>query len=223
MHDTGRTGGRRVRGLVTVIALAGLALPASAPAQEYQATVTPATVELTGYFGAIFPMSVLGSQGDTLKADQSTKPAVAASLEYWFGGGFGLGIAGGLASPGLALTTADAGTGEQEAVDLGSVDYLHGEALLLWRPQFTSSAAVLLPYFGAGAGIRHLSFEDGSGFEDGSDVTIVLNAGTQIWVSERVHVRLDVRDLISSYEGGPFESSDMQHDLFVQVGLGLGL
>lgn len=223
MHDTGRTGRRRASGMTAVIAVAALAFPGGATAQAYQATVTPPTAELTGYFGAIFPMSVLGSQGDTLKADLSTKPAFGASLEYWFGGGFGLGVAGGLASPELALTTADVGTGEQDVVDLGTVDYLHGEALLLWRPQFTSAAAVLLPYFGAGAGIRRLAFEDGSGFEDSSDVTIVLNAGTQIWVSEGVHLRLDVRDLISSYEGGPFESSDLQHDLFVQVGLGLGL
>lgn len=223
MHDTGRTGRRRASGLIAVIAVAGLAFPAGAASQEYQATVTPPTVELTGYFGAMFPMSVLGSQGDTLKADLSTKPAFGASLEYWFGGGFGLGVAGGLASPDLALTTADTGTGQQDVLELGSVDYLHAEALLLWRPQLTSSAAVLLPYFGAGAGIRRLAFEDDSGFEDGSDVTIVLNAGTQIWVSEGVHLRLDVRDLISSYEGGPFESSDLQHDLFVQVGLGLGL
>lgn len=223
MHDTGRTGRRRASGLIAVIAVAALAFPAGASAQAYQATVTPPTAELTGYFGGIFPMSVLGSQGDTLKADLSTKAAFGASFEYWFGGGFGLGVAGGLASPELALTTADVGTGEQDVIDLGTVDYLHGEALLLWRPQFTSSAAVLLPYFGAGAGIRRLDFEDGSGFEDGSDVTIVLNAGTQIWVSESVHLRLDVRDLISSYEGGPFESSDLQHDLFVQVGLGLGL
>lgn len=223
MQNTGRTGRRRARGLVAVSAAAVIALPAGATAQEYQAEVTPPTVELTGYFGAIFPMSGLGSQGDTLKADLSTKPAFGAGLEYWFGGGFGLGVSGGLASPGLVLTTVDTGTGQQEAIDLGTVDYLHGEALLLWRPQFTSSAAVLLPYFGAGAGIRRLDFEEASGFEDGSDVTIVLNAGTQVWVSERVHVRLDIRDLISSYEGGPFENSNLQHDLFVQVGLGVGL
>lgn len=223
MHDTGRTGRRRAGGLAAVIAAVGFTLPAGAQAQAYQAAVTPATVELTGYFGAIFPMSVLGSQGDTLKADLSTKPAFGASLETWLGGGFGLGVSGGLASPRLALTTADAETGEQDVVDLGTVDYLHGEALLLWRPQFTSSAAVLLPYFGAGAGIRRLDFEDGSGFEDGADVTIVMNAGTHIWVSERVHLRLDVRDLISSFEGGPFEGSDTQHDLFVQVGVGVGL
>lgn len=223
MHDTGRTGSRRASSLIAVISVAALALPTGAAAQAYQATVTPPTVELTGYLGAVFPMSVLGSQGDTLKADLSTKPAFGASLEYWFGGGFGLGVAGGLASPDLALTTADAGSGEQDVVELGTVDYLHGEALLLWRPQFTSSAAVLLPYFGAGVGMRRLDFEDGSGFENGSDVTVVLNAGTQIWVSDGVHLRLDVRDLISSYEGGPFDSSDLQHDLFVQVGLGLGL
>jgi len=223
VHDTGRTGGRRAGAPIAVIAIAAMAFPAGATAQAYNATVTPPTVELTGYVGAIFPMSVLGSQGDSLQAELSTKPAFGAGVEYWFGGDFGLGVTGGFASPDLALTTADAETGQQDRAELGTVDYLHGEALLLWRPRFTSSATVLLPYFGAGAGVRRLDFEDGSGFEDGSDVTLVLNAGTQIWVSEGVHLRLDIRDLISSYKGGPFASSDLQHDLFVQVGLGLGL
>ena len=223
MQNTGWRGRRLVGRLTATIIAAAFVFPATAAGQQYREVVVPATVELTAFGGAFLPMSVLGSQGDSLKADLSTKPAFGASLEYWFGGGFGIGVSGGLASPDLTLTTADLGTGQQDVADLGSVDYLHGEALLLWRPQLASSASVLLPYFGAGAGIRRLGFATDSGFEDTSDVTIVLNAGTQLWVSERVHLRLDVRDLISSFEGGPFESSDTQHDLFVQVGLGLGL
>lgn len=223
MQITGRRGRRRAGWLVAAIMTAGLALPSTGAGQSYLEDVTPPTVELTGFFGAVLPMSVLGSQGDSVQADLSTKPAFGASLEYWFGGGFGIGVAGGLASPNLSLSTVDPDTGSPDAVDLGTADYLHGEALLLWRPRLTSSASVLLPYFGAGAGIRRLDFASDSGFEDTSDVTIVLNAGTQVWVSDRIHLRLDVRDLISSFEGGPFEGSDLQHDLFVQVGLGLGL
>ena len=181
------------------------------------------TLELTAYAGLALPMSVLGAQGDTLQADLSTKPAFAAGLEFWFGNGFGIGVTGGLASPDLSRTTADSGTGIQNVTDLGTVDYLHGEALLLWRPQLRGSAAVLLPYFGAGAGVRRLGFDTGSGFEETTDITIALNAGTHVPLSSGVHLRLDVRDLISSYEGGPFEGSDIQHDLFVQVGLGFGL
>jgi len=223
VQNTGWRGRRRVGRLTATIITAAFVFPAAAAGQQYREVVVPVTVELTAFGGAFLPMSVLGSQGDTLKADLSTKPAFGASLEYWFGGGFGVGVSGGLASPDLSLTTVDTGTGQQDVAELGSVDYLHGEALLLWRPRLSSSASVLLPYFGAGAGIRRLDFATNSGFDDTSDVTIVLNAGTQLWVSERVHLRLDVRDLISSFEGGPFESSDTQHDMFVQVGLGLGL
>ena len=181
------------------------------------------TLELTGYVGLTLPMSVLGAQGDTLEAELSTKPSFSAGLELWFGNGFGIGVMGGLASPELSLTTADSETGMQDVAELGTADYLHGEAVLLWRPQLEGSAAVLLPYFGAGAGVRRLEFEADSGFEDTTDVTIVLNAGTHIPISDRIHLRLDLRDLISSFEGGPFEDSNLQHDIFAQVGLGIGL
>lgn len=222
MNILGWTGGRAA----AIAAIAALSLPAAAAGQQSMAVpAQPAaspTVELTGYVGVLLPMSKLGSQGDSLQAELSTRPAFAASLEFWFGGGFGLGIMGGYANPSLGLTAADVGTGSQTRDDLGTVDYLHGEALLLWRPELTGAAAVLLPYFGAGAGVRHLGFASDSGFEDTSDLVLVLNIGAQVRLSEAVHMRLDVRDLISSFQG-PFENSDQQHDVFAQVGFGIGL
>lgn len=222
MNILGRTGGRAA----TIAAIAALSLPAAAAGQQTMdipsQPAASSTVELTGYVGALLPMSRLGAEGDSLQAELSTRPAFGASLEFWFGGGFGLGIMGGYANPSLGLTSADADTGAQTQVALGTVDYLHGEALLLWRPELTGAAAVLLPYFGAGAGVRHLGFESDSGFEDTSDLVLVLNIGAHVQISEAVHMRLDVRDLISSFQG-PFEDSDQQHDLFVQVGFGIGL
>jgi opacity protein-like surface antigen len=179
------------------------------------------TIELTGYVGLLLPMSKLGSQGDSIQAELSTQPSFAAGLDVWFGGGFGLGLMGGYANPNVGLTSVDSGSGVQQQLDLGNADYLHGEAVLQWRPALRGSASVLLPYFGAGAGVRRLSFEGDSGFEDQTDLTLVLNAGAQIQLSEAVHMRLDVRDLVSSFQSGPFESSDQQHDLFAQVGVGV--
>jgi len=218
----GRLGGRAA----VIAAIGAVALPATAAAQQTMEVppaepTTSSTVELTGYVGVLLPMSKLGSQGDTLQAELSTRPAFAASLEFWFGGGFGLGVMGGYANPSLGFTAADTDTGSQTQIDLGTADYLHGEALLLWRPELTGAAAVLLPYFGAGAGVRHLSFESDSGFENTTDVTLVLNLGAQVQLSEAVHMRLDVRDLVSSFQG-PFEDSDQQHDVFAQVGFGIG-
>lgn len=222
MNILGWTGGRAA----AIAAIAALSLPAAAAGQQsMEVPAQPAaspTVELTGYVGVLLPMSKLGAQGDSLQAELSTRPAFAASLEFWFGGGFGLSIMGGYANPSLGLTAADVDTGSQTRQALGTVDYLHGEALLLWRPELTGAAAVLLPYFGAGAGVRHLGFEADSGFEDTSDLVLALNIGTQIRLSDAVHMRLDVRDLISSFQG-PFENSDQQHDVFAQVGFGIGL
>ena len=228
MRKPGWLGGRRTRALFIIFMLAAAILsPTGSQAQDMpdpsagQEGTTP-SVELTAYGGALLPMSLLGSQGDSIQAELSTKPAFGAGLEFWFGGGFGLGVGGGIASPDLTLTIVDSGSGMQQDIDLGSSDYLHGEALLLWRPRLRGSAASVLPYFGAGAGVRRISFDDPD-YEDTTDLTIVLNAGTHLQLSEQVHLRLDVRDLISSFEGGPFESGDTQHDLVTRVGIGLGL
>ncbi|MFW6090082.1 MAG: hypothetical protein ACODAB_10035 [Gemmatimonadota bacterium] len=228
MRNTGRTGGRRTGAILASFLAAIFVLPAGAGAQDMAGapdgddmSAAP-SVELTAYAGAILPMSLLGSQGDSIQAELSTKPAFGASLEFWFGGGFGLGVGGGVASPNLTLTTVDSDTGDQDEIGLGSSDHLHGEALVLWRPELRRSAASVLPYFGIGAGVRRLAFDDPD-FEDTTDPTIVLNAGTHLRLSETVHLRLDLRDLISSFEGGPFESSDTQHDLVARVGVGIGL
>lgn len=228
MRKPGRMGGQRTRAILVSLLAAACVLPAGMWAQE-----TPGepggdgrddatSIELTAYGGAVLPMSLLGSQGDSIQAELSTKPAFGAGLEFWFGGGFGLGVGGGIASPDLTLTMLDSDNGMQQEIDLGSSDYLHGEALLLWRPELRGSAASVLPYFGAGAGVRRLTFDD-PGFDDTTDLTVVLNAGTHLRLSDSVHLRLDVRDLISSFEGGPFESSDTQHDLIARVGVGIGL
>lgn len=228
MRKPGRMGGQRTRAILVSLLAATCVLPSGAWAQEMPGEPggdgrgDATSIELTAYGGAVLPMSLLGSQGDSMQAELSTKPAVGAGLDFWFGGGFGLGVGGGIASPDLTLTMVDSESGMQQEIDLGSSDYLHGEALLLWRPELRGSAASVLPYFGAGAGVRRLTFDDPD-FDDTTDLTIVLNAGTHLQLSESVHLRLDVRDLISSFEGGPFESSDTQHDLVARVGVGVGL
>lgn len=215
--------------LGALIALSG---PAVAGAQEVDAQdayLVPAerasitSLELTGYVGALLPLSALGAQGDSIRSEFSTRPSFAASLDYWFGGNLGIGIMAGYSKPTLNVTTVDAGNLQQNIADLGDVDYLHGEALILFRPRLMRSAGILLPYIGAGVGYVDLSMPAGSDFEDSSSLAFALALGTHVRVSDRVHVRLDVRDLVSSFEGGPFAEGDVQHDVFVQVGLGVGL
>ena len=81
----------------------------------------------------------------------------------------------------------------------------------------------MLPYVGVGAGIRNLSFPTGSGIEDVDDVVLIVNAGGQIRLGQRSHLRIDIRDLISSFDAAAFEDSRGQHEVHLNVGLGIGL
>lgn len=189
------------------------------PAEESKIT----SLELTGYVGALLPLSALGAEGDSIRSEFSTRPSYAASLDYWFGGSLGIGIMAGYTKPTLNLTTVDAGNLQQNIADLGSADYLHGEVLILFRPQLMRSAAILLPYIGVGVGYVDLTMPEDSNFEDSSSLAFALALGTHLRVSNQLHLRLDVRDLVSSFEGGPFADGNVQHDVFIQVGVGVGL
>ena len=193
------------------------------PFSQAQGQESGSGVELTGYIGAILPLSQLANQGDTVKAEISTKPVFGASLDYRLSGNWGVQVMGGFGRPELTVSAVDAGSGFPVTINMGTVDYLHAEATILYRPQLTGAAAVLLPYFGVGAGIRSLSFPDGSGFEDSDDVTLIITAGSHISLSERVHLRLDIRDLVSSFESAGLDDSRLQNEFLINVGLGIGL
>ena len=193
------------------------------------AVTTPAVgqqgsgLEVTGYVGALMPLSHLATQGDTLKAELSTKPVFGASLDYWFGGAWGVGVTGGVSQPALTVSTVDGGLGFPATEDLGSVDYVHAEATIQYRPNLPGAASVMLPYVGIGAGIRNLSFPTGSGVEDVDDIVLIINAGGQIRLGQRSHLRIDIRDLISSFDAAAFDDSKRQHELLLNVGVGIGL
>ncbi len=180
-------------------------------------------LELTGYIGAVLPLSQLANQGDTIQTELSTKFVLGASLDYWFNGSWGVQFMGGYAQPELTVSSVDPASGVPVSADLGSVDFLHGEATFVYRPQLPGAAAALLPYFGIGAGIRSLSFPDGSGFVDSDDITVILTAGSHIKLGSRVHLRLDLRDLVSSFDSDEVDESKLQHEILLSVGLGVGL
>jgi len=204
---------------VTVGVVLSLALPVTqAVAQE-----SGSGLDLTGYVGATLPLSELVNQGDTLKAELSTRPLFAASLDYWFSGSWGIQFMGGYAQPELTVTEVDPGSGFPVSTELGTVDFLHAEATILYRPHLPGAAAAMLPYFGLGAGIRSLSFPDGSGIEESDDVALIITAGSHINISDNVFLRLDVRDLVSSFNSAGLDDSRLQNEFLINVGLGIGL
>ncbi|MDH3297907.1 MAG: hypothetical protein OEM96_06485 [Gemmatimonadota bacterium] len=209
--------GRRA---VTLIA-AGVVL--AVPGTRALAQQSETGLELTGYVGAVLPLSQLADQGDTIKAELTTRPVFGARLDYWFGGSWGVGFTAGIARPNLVVSTVDPVTGFPISNDLGSVDFLHAEGTLLFRPQLRGAASIMLPYFGVGAGIRSLGFSDGAGVADADDVVFILNAGGHVRLGDRTYLRLDVRDLISSFDDAAFDASKMQHEVLLNVGVGVGL
>lgn len=208
------------RGVGIALVAVGIMLVSSATTAQSQ---TLSGLEVTGYVGALLPLSPLADQGDSLKAELSTKPAFGASVDYWFGGGLGIGITGGISKPALTVSTVDPGTGFPVTEDMGSVDYVHAEATIQYRPNLPGAASVMLPYVGVGAGIRNLSFPTEAGIEDVDDIVLIINAGGQIRLGERSHLRIDIRDLISSFDAAAFEDSKRQHEVHLNVGVGIGL
>ena len=214
--ESGTTGRRWVT-------LLGAGMLLALPVAQAQGQEPGAGLELTGYVGAVLPLSQLVNQGDTMAVELSTKPVFGASLDYWFGGSWGIDFMAGFSRPDLTVSTVDPVSGIPVLMSLGTVDFLHAEATLQYRPNLPGAAAVLLPYFGIGAGIRSLSFPDGSGFVDSDDVTLIINAGAHIKLSERIHLRLDIRDLVSSFASDGLDDSKLQNEFLVNVGLGVGL
>ncbi len=203
--------------------LLAAAMLMATPVAQAQGQEAGSGLELTGYIGAVLPLSQLANQGDTITAELSTKAVFGASLDYWFSGSWGVQAMAGYAQPDLTVSTVDPVSGFPLATSVGTVDFLHAEATVQYRPSLPGAAAILLPYFGIGAGIRSLSFPDGSGFADSDDVTLILNAGSHIKLSERVHLRLDFRDLVSSFDSEGLDESKTQNEILLSVGLGIGL
>lgn len=203
--------------------IVGAGILLALPVEQAFGQDTGSGLELTGYIGALLPLSSFASQGDTIKVELSTRQMFAASLDYRFSGSWGIQVMGGYAQPELTVLTVDPEGSSPISTDVGSVDFLHAEATLLYRPRLPGAKAALLPYFGVGAGIRSLSFPDESGSQDSDDITFIVTAGSHIKLGNRVYLRLDIRDLISSFDSAGLVDSKLQNEFLINVGLGIGL
>lgn len=176
--------------------------------------------EFAGYVGLLTPLSKLAESGDTLSAEFSTKVAVAAELDYWFGS-FGIGLQGGFSDPQLTLQIAQ-DEGFPTSVSLGDTDLWRAAANFMWRPTLRGSAVIARPYFGAGPGVVWVMYPENEDFtiEDETRFAISLVGGAQVEVRSGWFVRLDVRDYISKLDTEPFENTKTQHDLTITFGIG---
>lgn len=193
---------------------AALALLAAAP------SLLSAQVRVVPQIGLWAPLSDLPSAGDAREVGER-ESTVAVGL------GIGLGSADGTSF----RVTALHGTDIEVPVDevgctecaRSSVTALTGTVVL--RPV---DLVVVRPYVLLGAGLRRLDFEredlDQEGydalFSDENDLAGHVGLGAELGLP-LFDVTVELSDVVSSFEG-PGGESEVQHDLFLMLGLVIG-
>jgi len=198
------------------------AAPGSLRAQSGDEDPPKQGFELSGAIGALTPLAKLADSGDSIRAELSTRLSFGAELDYWFGGGFGIGVVGGYSNPHLTVQVVQGEGAFPASINLGSVDRWVASGNLMWRPNLSGSAVVVRPYFGIGAGVTSITYPTGGDLEvsDETRFTGSVIGGAQVAISGGWFARLDVRDYISSFDAEPFQESRVQHDLVTSVVLG---
>jgi outer membrane beta-barrel protein len=183
--------------------------------------------EVTGYLGVLTPLSTLANQEDTLKAEFTTSVSYALGLDYWFSGGFGIGVFGGYTQPEMTIFLIEEAGAFPAELSLGNVDYWYGVLTAMYRPNLGGNKAILRPYFLLGGGVKslgsgELDLGDGETFsvESSTKPVLAIGAGAHLIISKSWFLRLDVRDLISQFDSEPFQDAKLQNDLFTSIGFG---
>lgn len=151
----------------------------------------------------------------------STAVGASGTVTWWFGRELGL-VAQGLWAPAELNVRPSEFTGPIPT-DLGDAEYLAGTAALTYRIPLSGALAGVEPFFGVGSGVRHLSLDPiaSPDAEDATDPAGTALAGVTTQVSPALAVRLEIRDLVSSYESPLDGETRLQNDVLVSVGVSL--
>ncbi|MFW6192329.1 MAG: hypothetical protein ACOC83_02490 [Gemmatimonadota bacterium] len=203
-----------VLALILTVALAGGAVAQSQapPAQTGPEFAVSASV--------LAPLAELTSSV-AFTTEVSSAVGASGTLTHWFGERLGLTVQG-VWAPGELNVRPSEFTGPIPP-GLGDADYLAGTAALTYRVPTSGALAAVEPFFGLGAGARHLSLDPVAApdAEDATDPvgTVLAGVTTRVWPS--VAVRLEIRDLVSVYESPLDGEERLQNDALVSVGVSL--
>lgn len=243
LDRTGRKLPARAAALAALLLVIGPRLAAAQQSPLAGENVYPpgepsGSLEITGYVGALTPLSDLGSVGDSLSLEFSTKLAFSAGLDLWFPSGLGVGVLGGYSRPDMTIQLVLPPLGEglptrTRELNLGSADYWYAVGTLMYRPNFGGPAALVRPYFLAGGGVLHTGDGSGTVTVDEGPITIsvesatkpvgVVGVGGHVLLGKSWFLRLEIRDYISSFDSEPFSDGKFQNDLISSFGVGLAL
>lgn len=197
-------------------ALLSLVAPRPVPAQSHAGTGPE--VSLSG--SVLAPLAELTSS-PAFTTEISTAVGGSGAVTYWFGRRLGLTVQG-LWAPAELNVRPSEFTGPIPT-GLGDADYAAGTAAVTYRLATSGSLGLVEPFFGLGAGVRHLSLEPAASpdAEDATDPvgTALAGVATRVWPS--VALRMEIRDLISAYESPLDGETRLQNDVVVSVGVSL--
>lgn len=207
---------RRVAGLAALLAL----ILTSASGAVAQADGPPSGPEVAVSASVLTPLAELTSDV-AFATEVSTAVGASGTVAWWFGRELGLTVQGVWAPAELNVRPSEF-TGPIPT-DLGDADYLAGTGAVTYRIPTSGALASVEPFLGLGGGVRHLSLDPVASpdAEDATDPVGTALAGvtTRVWPS--LAVRLEIRDLVSSYESPLDGETRLQNDVLVSVGVSL--
>lgn len=199
-----------MRSFVTAVLVGAGLLAAVAPTA---AQVPGIELKLNPRIGVYVPLTDLGELGgETFELNNSLAIGLGAELQL---AGLPFGIRGNLDYATSSTVSADGV--EQEGSDL---TLLALAADLVFRP--LPNIILFQPYLFAGGGVKQYNPEDESG-NTTTDPTVHLGFGLEVGFGP-LALNAELGDYISWYElTDASDESEMQHDLFITVGIAIGL
>lgn len=210
----------RALALLAALALAAGLPPAGAPLSGQAEPPSAGAGPQVSVAGSILtPLAPLTRSDVSFDTEVSTAAAVSGGLTWWLGERLGVSGRGVWAPAKLNLRSAPLGAAVPD--DLGEADYLAGTLEVHYRFLPGGAAAMLEPFVALGGGVRDLSLDPVAAPEarSATDPVATAAAGTHVRLGGSTALRVELRDLVSSYDAGETGEARIQHDVFVSVGM----
>lgn len=202
--------------------LAVLLFAGGPPLAAQEAGPPPQTgPEISVAAAVLTPVAGLTRSDVSFDTEVSSAAAVAGGVTWWLGSHLGVSARGVWAPAKLNLRGAPIGAAVPD--DLGDADYLAGMLELSYRFLPGGAARMLEPFVVLGGGVRDLGLDPVAAPEarSATDPVATAAAGTYLRIWEPTSLRIELRDIVSSYDAGETGEARVQHDLLVSVGLSL--
>lgn len=207
---------RRGAPAALVLCLLLWAAPVTAQTPDGRASAGP---EIAVSGSTLTPVAPLTRSDVSFDTEVSSALAASGALTWWLGPHTGISARGIWAPAELNIRGVPGGAAVPD--DLGDADYLAGTLELAYRFLPGGAAAMLEPFLSAGVGVRDLELDPVAAPEarSATDPAATVAAGSYVRIWDRTALRIELRDLVSEFDAGETEEGELQHDIFISVGL----